>query len=126
MNHSTIFASLSREIRDFCRVADHQISNYKRLATQAANRRLLDRFDGAVLFCASIDAIDPETYLNIRHTAEAIFCDLNRLRKLNDKVWGSGDAEEAILHDIAQSIAKLEMTATDLIRPKARIINTNS
>ena len=97
MTHNTVLASLAREIRDFCRVAEYQTTHHKRLATQASNRRLLDRFDGAVLFCSSIDAIDPETYLNIRHTAEAIFCDLNRLRKLNDKVWGSGDPEQAIL-----------------------------
>lgn len=115
MTNSTVLISLCREIRDFCRVAEYQTTHYKRLATQASNRRLLDRFDGAVLFCASIDSINPETYLNIRHTAEAIFCDLNRLRKLNDKVWGSGDGEQAILHNIEESIAKLETTATDLI-----------
>ncbi len=121
MNRNTVLISLAREIRDFCRVADHQISNHKRLATQAANRRLIDRFDGAVLFCSSIDAIGPETYLTIRHAAEAIFCDLNRLRKFYAQVWGSGEEEEAILHDISESIAKLETIATDVVAGHATI-----
>lgn len=123
MDRNTVLTSLSREIRDFCRVAQFQTSHYKNIATRAANRKIVDRFDGAVLFCVSIDAIEAETYLNIRHAADLIICNLDILRKMNDKVWGSGDEEQAIIDSIGDTITKLEMTATDLIRPKARIIN---